>query len=198
MAATRKSGSKGAAKKGAAKPSAAKKTAAKKTAAKTTSGRSGSAASKKSARSRTPGAKTASAKKSASNAAGRSSASARGSAKSASIRGGAKSAGTKRASSSRGGSSKSVTTFDHDEIRQWVESQGGWPAAVRSTEGAEDPGLLRIEFSEASSDSLEQIEWEEFFEKFDEKGLALVYQPTTRFNKLVARPAGKSRKAGSR
>jgi len=90
----------------------------------------------------------------------------------------------------------SHTTTDHNEIREWVEKQGGWPAAVRSTEKKNDPGLLRIEFTEASSDSLERIEWEEFFEKFDEKGLAFLYQPTSRFNKLVSRDTSKG--AGSK
>jgi hypothetical protein len=55
--------------------------------------------------------------------------------------------------------------------------------------------LLRIDFPEDSEDEeeLEEITWDEFFEKFDEKRLAFVYQDRTaagepsRFNKLVNR-----------
>ena len=110
----------------------------------------------------------------------------------------AKKATAKAASRTAGNTDdhSSHTTVDHDEIRQWVESHGGWPAAVRSTENKNDVGLLRIEFTEASSDSLDPIEWEEFFEKFDEKGLAFLYQPSSRFNKLISRENTKT--AGSK
>jgi hypothetical protein len=56
--------------------------------------------------------------------------------------------------------------------------------------------VLRIAFPEASdAHALELIEWSEFFEKFEEKSLALAYQEATskgeisRFNKIVARDA---------
>lgn len=65
-----------------------------------------------------------------------------------------------------------------------------------------DIGMLRINFPGYSGEeSLEEISWDEFFDKFDEKGLALVYQDktadgtTSRFSKLVDRndaEAGKS------
>jgi hypothetical protein len=44
-----------------------------------------------------------------------------------------------------------------------------------------------------SEDKLQEITWDEFFEKFDERNLALVYQEETadgersNFNKLVSR-----------
>jgi hypothetical protein len=90
------------------------------------------------------------------------------------------------------GESKSTT--DHEEIKKWVENRGGRPAAVKRTGGKEDPGILRIDFPGYGKDeALEELSWEEFFEKFDEKELALLYQEKTkdgqlsRFNKFVSR-----------
>jgi hypothetical protein len=45
------------------------------------------------------------------------------------------------------------------------------------TGGSEDPGILRIDFpGGAGADELEQIDWDEWFRKFDESGLAFLYQ----------------------
>jgi hypothetical protein len=88
----------------------------------------------------------------------------------------------------------SKTTQDHDEIRQWAESRGAIPAEVASTDTKGQTGILRIEFPKAKNandSALKEISWEEFFEKFDASGLALVYQELTadgeqsNFNKLI-------------
>jgi hypothetical protein len=91
-------------------------------------------------------------------------------------------------------SQESKTTTDHEEIRRWVEERGGFPATVEGTGGKEDAGLLRIDFPGYSGQqSLRRISWEEFFEKFDEKELAFLYQDetskgeTSRFSKFVRR-----------
>jgi hypothetical protein len=112
-----------------------------------------------------------------------------------------KSAGGSRARSGGGGGSRSSqATIDHEQIRQWAEERGGQPSCVRGTGGGDDVGMLRIDFPGYSgADSLQPISWDEFFEKFDERGLALVYQDTTRgqksnFNKLVSRDDPKVRK----
>jgi hypothetical protein len=88
----------------------------------------------------------------------------------------------------------SKTTTDHEEIRKWAEERGAKPACVRKTGGKGDVGLLRLDFPGYSgADSLEEIDWDEWFEKFDENDLALVYQDKTaagersNFNKLVSR-----------
>ncbi len=88
----------------------------------------------------------------------------------------------------------SKTTTDHQEIQKWAEARGGKPVCVRRTGSATDAGVLRINFPGYSNDkSLEEIPWEEFFEKFDHNGLAMVYQEQTaagevsNFNKLVKR-----------
>lgn len=88
----------------------------------------------------------------------------------------------------------SKTTQDHDEIRQWAEARGGKPSDVASTEKNGQTGIIRIEFPgavNANDSALKEISWDEFFEKFDASGLALVYQEqtaegaTSNFNKLV-------------
>src|SRR5258708_38507439 len=96
-------------------------------------------------------------------------------------------------------------TTDHDEIRQWAEARGGRPAAVRATHRKDDPGIIRIEFPKAPNakdEALEEITWEEFFEKFDEAGLALLYKEETasgrrsRFNKVICPETTDARGAG--
>jgi hypothetical protein len=88
----------------------------------------------------------------------------------------------------------SKSSRDHDEIRKWAESRGAVPAEVRGTEKGGEPGILRFEFPNApnrNDGKLEEISWDDFFEKFDERGLELVYQEHTadgeqsNFNKLV-------------
>src|SRR5437762_8720146 len=106
----------------------------------------------------------------------------------------------------------SKTITDHDEIREWAEERGANPACVRETGGQGDIGMLRLEFPDqpgANDEKLEPIEWDEFFDKFDERNLALLVQNTTasgemsNFNKLVSREtaadvaAGRKRTASS-
>ena len=77
---------------------------------------------------------------------------------------------------------------------------------MKSTLGkGDDTGILRIDFPGYSgSGSLEEISWDEFFEKFDREKLALVYQETTargqksNFNKIVSRDTVARRAAGKR
>jgi hypothetical protein len=80
------------------------------------------------------------------------------------------------------------TTTDHSTIRNWAEARDGRPARVKGTGDAKDAGLLRIDFGEPE-ESLEAITWEDFFDKFEERGLALLYEdePDNRFSKLVQR-----------
>jgi hypothetical protein len=73
--------------------------------------------------------------------------------------------------------SKSATTTDHDEIRRWVEEHGGKPASVKGTETGDEAGVLRIDFPGGiGTDELEHIDWDQWFDKFDESGLAFLYQ----------------------
>jgi hypothetical protein len=91
--------------------------------------------------------------------------------------------------------SDTKTTTDHDEIRRWVEERGGRPATVKGTEsGGEDAGVLRIDFPGVGEEErLEEISWEEFFDKFERENLAFLYQEQvksgeeSRFFKFVRR-----------
>jgi hypothetical protein len=89
--------------------------------------------------------------------------------------------------------SQGQTTTDHDKIRKWAKERGGRPSTVRATEDDEGhAGILRIDFG-PKEDKLDEIEWDEFFAKFDEAGLAFLYQDKTadgsvsRFHKFVRR-----------
>src|SRR5690242_12372577 len=100
---------------------------------------------------------------------------------------------------------QSKTTTDHEEIRQWAEERGGRPACVRGTGGGEDVGMIRIDFPGYSgADSLEEISWDEWFQKFEESNLALLYQETTaggqqsNFNKIISREAAQGKVASRR
>lgn len=89
---------------------------------------------------------------------------------------------------------ESLSTTDHDTIRQWAEARGGQPAGVKDTGGGEDPGVIRIDFPGYGADeNLEKIDWDEWFDKFERNDLAFVYQERTAdgelstFNRLVSR-----------
>ncbi len=82
-------------------------------------------------------------------------------------------------------------TTDHDEIKVWAESRGGRPAVLDNSKGTSGEGVLRIKFAEEID--LIPINWNQFFEAFDENELALIYQEktdaneTSRYHKIVSR-----------
>jgi hypothetical protein len=90
---------------------------------------------------------------------------------------------------------RSKATTNHDEIRRWAEARDGKPVAVRGTSrGKQDVGMIRIDFPGYSGGGkLAPIEWDQWFEKFDDANLAMILQDRTakgqksNFNKLVAR-----------
>lgn len=85
--------------------------------------------------------------------------------------------------------SQNKNTTDHDTIRKWAEERGGKPSIV--TKGGNKTDLLRIDFPGYAEKNLEEIDWDEWFEIFDNNNLALIYQEETKegeksnFNKLV-------------
>lgn len=80
--------------------------------------------------------------------------------------------------------STSNTTTNHEEIRKWVEKRGGKPAIVEGTENNDTgAGLLRIMFSEQSSDRLKEVDWDTFFQTFDQSKLEFLYQDKTKEGK---------------
>lgn len=100
----------------------------------------------------------------------------------------------------------SRTTREPDEIRRWAESRGAVPAEVAATDKGGGPGILRFKFPHApyrNDDALREISWEEFFRKFNENNLELVYQEKTasgrksNFNKII-HPESEKRSSSSR
>ena len=88
---------------------------------------------------------------------------------------------------------------DHEEIRRWAEARDAQPSCVRGTGDSEDVGMIRLDFPGYSGQqSLEPISWDEWFDKFDERNLALMVQEQTargqqsNFNKLVSRDTAES------
>jgi hypothetical protein len=84
--------------------------------------------------------------------------------------------------------------IDHDEILRWAEQRNAKPACVRRTGAGNDVGMIRLDFPGYSGEgSLEEITWDDWFQKFDESNLALLVQEETargqksNFNKLVSR-----------
>ena len=91
------------------------------------------------------------------------------------------------------------TTTDHETIRTWAEKHGGKPAAARRTHQGDDVGIIRIMFPQAPQsehEDLVEIAWGEFFEEFEKRNLALVYDPDGMFNKIVGRDTAEHRARG--
>ncbi|EKE28547.1 MAG: hypothetical protein ACD_3C00047G0003 [uncultured bacterium (gcode 4)] len=82
---------------------------------------------------------------------------------------------------------ESIETTDHEEIQKWVESRWWSPAKVK------DSSIIRIHYLAKDEPDLEDINWDEFFEIFDNSRLKFVYQLKTqdwkesRFSKIVRR-----------
>ena len=102
----------------------------------------------------------------------------------------AKAGGARKASGRAG----AKITTNHDLIKRWAEQRGGTPATVTSTAAGKQPGILRIDFpGYRGKDTLKPIPWAEWFRKFDQKGLAFLYQERTaagkpsRFFKTIQR-----------
>jgi len=89
----------------------------------------------------------------------------------------------------------SKITKNHNEIKKWAEERKGKPAVVAGTvDRSEGIGMLRISFAAGQGRSLKQISWEEFFNTFDERDLAFLFQDKTkdgresRFFKFIKNP----------
>lgn len=88
----------------------------------------------------------------------------------------------------------SQTLTDHKKIRRWAEERDARPACVRNTRRRGDIGMIRLDFPGYSgAGSLEEVSWDEWFQKFEDSSLALIVQNQTgrgeksNFNKIVGR-----------
>jgi hypothetical protein len=90
-------------------------------------------------------------------------------------------------------------TTDHDTIVEWADRHGGKPAAVDRTHKGDDVGIIRIMFPKAPQsqhEHLVEISWEEFFSEFDDRELALLYDPDGLFSKIIGRETAEKREQG--
>ncbi len=83
---------------------------------------------------------------------------------------------------------------DHDQIRKWAETRHAQPACVKGTEGKDGSCLLRLDFEGYSGEqSLQHIDWDQWFRVFDQRNLALIVEDKMadgrpgNFNKLISR-----------
>lgn len=80
-------------------------------------------------------------------------------------------------------------TIDHARIKTWTEMRGGHPAVVADIG---EQGVLRIDFDPPDR-KLEQVDWDTFFDTFERRSLAFLYQDKTtngqlsRFSKFIER-----------
>lgn len=92
---------------------------------------------------------------------------------------------------------QAIRTTDHETIRHWIEEHGGRPARVSQPKKSRGGGILRVDFGE-KEDALEEISWDTFFDIFEDRKLAFLYQDQTekgddsRFNKFVRRDSDRN------
>ena len=79
-----------------------------------------------------------------------------------------------------------MQTTDHKKIKQWAEQHNASPATVRNKSQESDTSIIRFDIN-GNNENLHEINWEHFFELFEQNELALVYQPDSNFNKFVSR-----------
>jgi hypothetical protein len=82
----------------------------------------------------------------------------------------------------------SEPTSNHEEIRRWAEANQFSPAEQLPVRVDGEPAELRL-LSEPQINARQDkrlISWEEFFAKFDEQGLAFVYdQDSAGYNEIL-------------
>jgi len=74
---------------------------------------------------------------------------------------------------------QTLATRDHDVIQQWAEERGAVPAGIEGSEHAGRPGVLRLDFpgyEQQQSGRLRSVDWNKWFESFDQRDLVFLYQ----------------------
>ncbi|MBK6265581.1 hypothetical protein JKA74_11080 [Marivirga sp. S37H4] len=73
--------------------------------------------------------------------------------------------------------SESKQTTDRNTIKKWADARDGQPAIIKGTE-SDNVGVLRIHFPKESDNNEEfkPIPWDKFFDVFEARELALLYQ----------------------
>lgn len=71
---------------------------------------------------------------------------------------------------------QSLVTRSHEVIRAWAESRGATPATVPGSEHGGHAGVLRFDFPDYGGGDLQEIDWDAWFEAFDQRELVFLFQ----------------------
>lgn len=69
-----------------------------------------------------------------------------------------------------------ITTIDHDEIKEWAETRKARPVQVIRYRDETVPERVRFRFPEDKYPDEEDLSWDEFFEIFDHSRLEFVFE----------------------
>ena len=81
-------------------------------------------------------------------------------------------------------------TINREEIESWAKKRGGIPKVIDHPESEGDPVGLRIDFPGTMDDAFldnhltRKISWDNFFDRFDEMGLAFVFEKDNHLNDI--------------
>jgi hypothetical protein len=75
---------------------------------------------------------------------------------------------------------QTLTTTDHEVIRDWAERRSAKPATVPGTGSGDESGVLRLDFPGYGGEDLKHVSWDEWFKIFDDRGLRFIYQEHTK------------------
>ena len=75
---------------------------------------------------------------------------------------------------------QTLVTKNHDVITKWARDRDGQPATVEGSDYGGRPGRLLLDFPGGSGDELVHIQWDKWFETFDERGLEFRFQEHTK------------------
>ena len=67
-------------------------------------------------------------------------------------------------------------TTNHDVIREWAKQRGARPTTVEGTDHDDHLGVLRFGFTGHGGEKLREVDWDEWFDTFDARGLNFIYQ----------------------
>jgi hypothetical protein len=74
-------------------------------------------------------------------------------------------------------------TWDHREIKKWVEKHGGKPSIFNDPNAGADKLGIRIDFQGKSDEKFmndavqtKEVTWVDFFKIFDKRNLAFIYK----------------------
>jgi hypothetical protein len=81
------------------------------------------------------------------------------------------------------------STTDHHEIRRWVEDVGGRPVEVVVRGSSASVGVPAIEMpgETVTTGEMRAVGWDDWFDQFDSACLALLYEQTGTYSKLIQR-----------